>query len=166
MNLYTDPSQTSARTHLNDAKRGLIRLMARKRQDRRSAKILKDRVAEYKRCAVDALDKGEESLAGEIAESIATMESQLLVQQKENDAFMVQVNRLKNVVHRLERRVDDREDAFQYLLDYLDASAELQDGGDDLQLRQKMQAAGIGKTISTSGEILTRIRANRIVTPW
>ena len=166
MNLHTEFSVTSARTHLNDAKRELIGLIAMEKQARRSARILKERVAEYERYAKDALALGEDSLAGKIAERITVMASEFLLQQKENDSFEIQVNRLKNTVHRLERRVDVRDDQLQYMLDCLDASAELQQGSEDLQLSRKMQAAGIGKPVGGAGEILARIRAKRILAPW
>lgn len=160
MNLYMDYSHASARTHLNDAKRELIALMASEKQIQRELSEITDRVAEYEKYAKDALDIGEESLAREIAEKIAAMESRSLLQEKENDRFTVQVHHLKDAVGRLERRLAGPDDRLQYVLDYLDAAAELRSGG-DLELQRKMHAAGIGKRANSGNEILARIRANR-----
>lgn len=161
MNRYMNYSHASARSHLNDAKRELISLMVSEKQVQRELSEIKDRVAEYEKYAKDALDIGEESLAGEIAEKIAAMESRRMLQEKDNEPFTVQVNYLKDVVHRLERRLVDPDDRLQYMLDYLDAAAELSSGRGDVELERKMHAAGIGKHVNAGNEILERIRSNR-----
>lgn len=158
MNLYME---SSARTHLVDAKRELIALMANEKQFRRDVNGVKERITEYESYARDALELGEKSLAQEIAEQIATMESSLMLQEKKNVSFSAQVNVLKDAVHRLQRRIYDPDERLQYLLDYLEAAAELEEGSEDRQLMRKMHAAGIGKQIKSGREILERIRAHR-----
>ncbi len=83
-----------------------------------------------------------------------------MLQEKENDRFTVQVNHLKDAVGRLERRLVGPDDRLRYILDYLDAAAELRSGG-GLELQRKMYAAGIGKRANSGNEILARIRAKR-----
>jgi len=161
MNLNREFSHASARSHLYRAKSELIGLMAKDKQAQRSVHELKERVEEYERNATQALDIGEESLAREIAETIAMLESRLKWQENENVSFSIQVNRLKDVVHRLERRFDSPDERLQYILDYLEAAAELAEGSDDRELKKKMYAAGIGKQINSGREILARIRTSR-----
>lgn len=158
MNLYM---ACSARTYLVDAKRELIALIAKEKQARRDENVVKERIAEYESYARDALELNEKSLAQEIAEKIAKMESSLMLQVKANVSFSAQVNLLKDAVHRLERRIYDPDERLQYILDYLEAAAELEEGSEDRQLQRKMRAAGIGKQINGGREILERIRARR-----
>lgn len=153
--------ESSARTHLVEAKRELIALIANEKQARRDENVVKERIAEYESYARDALQLGEKSLAQEIAEKIAKMESSLVLQEKANLSFSAQVNLLKDAVHRLERRIYDPDERLHYLMDYLEAAAELEEGGEDRQLERKMHAAGIGKRIKSGREILQRIRAHR-----
>jgi phage shock protein A len=109
---------------------------------------------------MDALDIEEESLAQEIAEKIATLESGLVLQEKANLLFSSQVNRLRHEVHRLERRLSDPNERLQYIMDYLDAAAELE-GGKDRELEEKMRAAGIGRHVNAGRDVLERIRNSR-----
>jgi|TARA_B100000315_G_scaffold258503_2_gene310925 phage shock protein A len=158
MNLY---KESSARTHLLDAKRELITLLAKEKQARREVAARKERIDEYERYAKDALELDEESLAQEIAEKIATMEASLILQEKENVSFSARVSLLKDAVRRLERRIYDPDERLQYILDYLDAAADLEDGSDDRELKRKMRAAGIGKQTDSGRKILDRIRKRR-----
>ncbi len=158
MNLYME---SSARTHLVDAKRHLITLMAREKQARRDVDDLKERIAEYEGYARDALDVSEESLAEEIAERIATMETSLIRQEQGNVSFSARVNLLKDAVRRLERRIYDPDERLQYILDCLDAAADLEEGSEDRELKRKMRAAGIGKQTDSGHAILERIRGHR-----
>tara|TARA_Y100000310_G_scaffold200189_1_gene200192 strand:- start:523 stop:999 length:477 start_codon:yes stop_codon:yes gene_type:complete len=158
MNLY---KESSARTHLLDAKRELITLLAKEKQARREVAARNERIDEYERYAKDALELDEESLAQEIAEKIATMEASLILQEKENVSFSARVSLLKDAVRRLERRIYDPDERLQYILDYLDAAADLEDGSDDRELKRKMRAAGIGKQTDSGRKILDRIRKRR-----
>ena len=158
MNLYVEFSHTSAHFRLDEAKRDLIALMAEETRARRDVNDLEARIADYEGYAQDALDTGDESLAQEIAEEIAAMNSKLMLQKKTNVSFYAQVNRLKDAVHRLERRLYDRGDGLQYILDCSDAKAEQTEGGEYRELERKMRAAGIGKHVVTGHEVLERIR--------
>jgi phage shock protein A len=161
MIIYSELSQASTRTHLIEAKRDLIDLMAKEIAARRDVSDIRCRIAEYEKYAGDALDIEEELLAQEIAEKIATMESGLALQEKANDLFSSRVNRLRHEVHQLERRLSDPGERLQYIMDYLDAAAELEDGSEDRELDRKMRAAGIGKHVNAGRDVLERIRKNR-----
>ncbi len=158
MNLYMEFSHTSAHFCLDEAKRDLIALMAEETRARRDVNDLEARIAGYEGYAQDALDTGDESLVHEIAEKIAAMNSKLMLRERMNVSFYAQVHRLKDAVHSLERRLYDRGDRLQYILDYLDAEAELTEGGEYRELERKMRAAGIRKHVVTGYEVLERIR--------
>ena len=158
MNLYMEFSHTSAHVRLDEAKRDLIALMAKEIQARRYVNDFEARIADYAGYVQDALDTGDDSLAQEIAAQIAAMNSKLMLREKTNVSFYAQVNRLKDAVHCLEGRLYDRDDRLQYIQDYLDAEAELADGGGYRELDRKMRAAGIGKHVVTGHEVLERIR--------
>jgi len=161
MNLYLEFSNTSARVRLDEARRDLIALMASEKRARRDVNNLRERISEFEGYAKDALNSREESLAQEIAEKIAAMQSSVMLQEKTNVSFAAQVVRLKDAIHRLEGHFYDAGDRLQYILDRLDAAAELEEGSKDLGLERKMRAAGIGKRVNTAGEVLERIRATK-----
>ena len=161
MNLYLEFSNTSARVRLGQARRDLIALKANEKRARRDVNDLRERISEFEGYAKDALNIGNESLAQEIAEKIAAMQSSVMLQEKTNVWFSAQVVRLKDAVRRLEGHFYDTGDRLQYILDRLDAAAELEGGSEYLGLEGKMRAAGIGKHINTGHEILERIRATK-----
>ncbi len=162
MNIYFNFPCTTERVHLEDAKRELFELLVRKRQALREVVELKDQITTYENFAKEALNKGLESLAEEIAEKIARLESELLWLEKSNDDFFLSIDRLISIVRGLERRqkypVHNHYERYQYFMDRLDAAEELEQGSDDRELQQKMLAAGIGKQVSNSQKILDRIR--------
>ena len=158
MNLYVEFSHTSAHFCLDEAKRDLIALMAEETRARRNVNDLEARIAGFEGYAQDTLDTGDESLAQEIAEEIVAMDSKLILQEKTNVSFYAQVNRLKDAVHSLERRLYDRGDRLQYTLDCLEAEAELAEGDEYRELERKMRAVGIAKHVVTGHEVLERIR--------
>lgn len=161
MILYSELAQASTRTHLVEAKHGLLDLMAKEIATRRDESALRNRIAEYEKQVVDALGIEEESLAQALAEKIVTLETGLALQEKTNRSFSIQVNRLRHEVHRLERRLSDPNARLQYIMDCLDAAAELEDGGKDRELERKMRAAGIGTHVNAGRVVLERIRNNR-----
>ena len=161
MILYSEISQVPTRSHLVEAKRGLIDLMAKEIATRREVSEFRSRIEQYEKYVIDALDKEEESLAQELAEKIASLESGLVLQEKTNLAFSMQVDRLKREVGRLERRFTDPNERLQCIMDYMDAAAQLEEGAEDWELERKMRAAGIGKHVNAGREVLERIRNNR-----
>ena len=163
MNVHLEFSCTSELGYLEDAKRNLIELMVQKRQAIREANELEDKIADYEGFAKEALDADQELLAQEIAEKIGAMESELKQQQTSTTAFLQQVTYLEGIVRRLERnrKYPLAFGRCQYLLDYLDAAAQLAPGGDNRELERKMFAAGIGRRFNGGQEVLARIRSER-----
>jgi phage shock protein A len=98
-----------AEQHLNKAKQDLTDVMAKQMQASRKVESLKKEVSEHEVFAGQALDKGNEDLALEIAEKIATLESDLAEQQQVHDTFANHVARLKDLVKKTERQLKEYE---------------------------------------------------------
>ncbi len=159
MNFYMELWYSSAQENLAEAKRHVIGLMANKRQAEREVQQVRSRIAEYLGFAGEALDTGNESLAEEIAERIASLESQLKSEEQSNQTYYHQIDRLRDMVQGLEGRIHQQ--GLQTTLDYLAAAEELEEGAEDRQLDRKMKAAGIGKRTTAGQEVLERIKKHQ-----
>jgi len=93
--------------HLNQAKRDLTDVMARQMQTSREVKRLEDSLSEHEGYALQAMEKGDESLALEIAEKIASLETEKGEQQASLDSYSSHVERLKDLVRKTERHIKD-----------------------------------------------------------
>jgi phage shock protein A len=93
--------------HLTKAKRDLTGVMAQQMAAGRDVDRLKREVTEHEGYAVQALDKGDETLALAVAEKISTLESELSSQQQALDSFSGSANRLKELVKKSERQVGE-----------------------------------------------------------
>ncbi|AVI66653.1 MULTISPECIES: PspA/IM30 family protein [Shewanella] len=96
-----------AEKHLTNAKRELTDVMAKEMQASREIDRLKRSIAEHEGYATQALDKGNEALAIEIAEKIAQLDQELSEQQSANDSFSAHAARLKDLVKKTERQLSD-----------------------------------------------------------
>ncbi|MGX9461234.1 PspA/IM30 family protein [Shewanella sp. A14] len=96
-----------AEKHLTKAKRELTDVMAKEMQASREIDRLKRSVAEHEGYATQALEKGNEALAIEIAEKIAQLDEELSEQQTANDSFSSHAVRLKDLVKKTERQLND-----------------------------------------------------------
>lgn len=96
-----------AEKHLTNAKRELTDVMAKEMQANREVDRLKRSVAEHEGYVTQALDKGNEALAIEIAEKIAQLDQELSEQQTANDSFSSHAVRLKDLVKKTERQLSD-----------------------------------------------------------
>lgn len=94
-----------AENHLTKAKRDLTGVMAQQMSSSREVDRIKREVAEHEGYAVQALEKGDETLALAVAEKIAALESELATQQQSLDSFEGSANRLKDLVKKSERQV-------------------------------------------------------------
>ncbi len=93
--------------HLTKAKRDLTGVMAQQMASNRDVDRLKREITEHEGYAVQALDKGDETLALAVAEKISTLESDLSAQQQALDSFSGNANRLKELVKKSERQVGE-----------------------------------------------------------
>ncbi len=94
-----------AENHLTKAKRDLTGVMAQQMSASREVDRIKRDIAEHEGYAVQALEKGDETLALAVAEKIATLESEQTTQQQALDSFEASANRLKDLVKKSERQV-------------------------------------------------------------
>ena len=93
--------------HLTKAKRDLSGVMAQQMAANREVDRLKREVTEHEGYAVQALEKGDETLALAVAEKISNLESELATQQQALDSFSGNANRLKELVKKSERQVGE-----------------------------------------------------------
>ncbi|MCE9677665.1 PspA/IM30 family protein [Shewanella sp. AS1] len=96
-----------AEKHLTKAKRELTDVMAKEMQASREIDRLKRAISEHEGYATQALDKGNETLALEVAEKIAQLDEELAEQQTANDSFSAHAARLKELVRKTERQLAD-----------------------------------------------------------
>lgn len=96
-----------AENHLTKAKRDLTGVMAQQMASQREVDRIKREVTEHEGYAVQALEKGDESLALAVAEKIANLEGELTTQQQALDSFEGNANRLKELVKKSERQVSE-----------------------------------------------------------
>lgn len=93
--------------HLTKAKRDLTGVMAQQMSSSREVDRLKREVTEHEGYAVQALEKGDETLALAVAEKISNLENDLASQQQALDSFSGSANRLKELVKKSERQVGE-----------------------------------------------------------
>lgn len=96
-----------AENHLTKAKRDLTEVLAKQMAAAREIDRLKREISEHENFTAQALEKGNEALALEIAEKIASLEAELADQQSSHDSFAAGVERLKELIKKSERQVAD-----------------------------------------------------------
>jgi phage shock protein A len=100
-----------SKTALNDAKTNLTAIMAEKMGIDRKVKDLSGKIKEHEGYAIQAMDKGDEDLALEVANKIAEFEHELNIQQGILDGYESKVTTLKKMIRQTERNIQamDRE---------------------------------------------------------
>ncbi|HIG42336.1 MAG: PspA/IM30 family protein [bacterium] len=96
-----------AEHHMRKAKHDLTDVMAKQMQASRQVKSLNSDIAEHEGYTVQALEKGDETLALEIAEKISRLETDLAEQQQVESTFTGHVTRLKDLVRKSEKLIKD-----------------------------------------------------------
>ena len=96
---------------LSDAKTNLTAIMAEKMGVERKIKDLNGKIKEHEGYAIQAMDKGDEALALDIANKIADFESELTIQQGVLSGYDSKVTTLKQMIRQTERNIQamDRE---------------------------------------------------------
>ncbi|MFQ5535405.1 MAG: PspA/IM30 family protein [Sphingomonadales bacterium] len=87
-----------AENHLEKAKRDLTEVMAKEMQATRKIGDLTANVVKHEGYAAQALEKGDESLALEVAGKIAELQDELEIQQQAKQNFSAHVARLKKLI--------------------------------------------------------------------
>jgi len=92
-----------ADNHITKAKQDLTTVIAKEMAAKREIETISTKISEYEGYAGSALEKGDETLALEIAEKIATLESDLGQQQEAQKSFSAHADRLRELVKKTER---------------------------------------------------------------
>lgn len=96
-----------AENHLTKAKRDLTDVMAKQMQTSREVEHLKKEIQTHEGYATQALNQGNEALALEVAEKMASLETELAAQQSALQNFDASVARLKDLIKKSERQLAD-----------------------------------------------------------
>ncbi len=100
-----DQEMRDADKELGEAKSQLTEVMAQKRGVEREVEKLRGQISEHEDYAMKALDKGDESLAGDVAERIAQFEEELNLQEQALAQYDAGVNQLKRSIKATERNI-------------------------------------------------------------
>ncbi|VAW67551.1 PspA/IM30 family protein [hydrothermal vent metagenome] len=100
-----------SKSALNEAKTNLTAIMAEKMGVERKVKDLGAKITEHEGYVMQALDKGDDALAGDVANKIAEFEHELTIQQGILDGYSSKVTTLKKLIRQTERNIQamDRE---------------------------------------------------------
>ncbi len=98
-----------AKKHLDEAKENIAKVIAEQMGVEREIKRLQKFIEEYEDHAVQALDKGEDKLAEEIAEKIADWENELNAQQSVLENNNTSISTLKQHIKDAERNIKSME---------------------------------------------------------
>ncbi len=98
-----------AKTNLDEAKENLTKVIAEQMGVEREVNRLKKSIQEYEGYAMQALEKGDENLATEIANKIAEQENELEAQQTVLDGYNNNVAQLKQTIRNTDRNIKSME---------------------------------------------------------
>ncbi|MGB5444973.1 MAG: PspA/IM30 family protein [Psychromonas sp.] len=93
--------------HITMAKRDLTEVMAKQMQSARELAQVQASIKEHEGYAMQALNKGNEALAIEVAEKIAELEKSEAEQQQSNESYLKSADRLKELIKKSERQLTD-----------------------------------------------------------
>jgi phage shock protein A len=96
-----------AENHLEQAKRDLADVMAKEMQAGRRIEELKAEIVKYESYAEQALNKGDEALALDVAAKIADFASERELKEKEKASFGEHVARLKEMIKKTSASLND-----------------------------------------------------------
>ena len=100
-----DQEIRDAGDELNESKNALAEIMARDKLSQEKASQIKAQITEHEGYASAALDKGDESLAIEVAEKIAALENQLAIEVETGAGFKDSAERLREAVSQAEHNI-------------------------------------------------------------
>lgn len=98
-----------SKNHIKKAKDSLTTVMAEKMQAARKLDAIKNDIADNEDYAIKAMNKGDEALAVEVAEKIASLESELAEQQQIHDNCAAHIDKLKEQIQSAERQISENE---------------------------------------------------------
>lgn len=100
-----DQEVRDASEELNESKSALAEIMARQKLSAEKVKQLEAKIAEHEGYALKALEKNDESLAGEVAQKIADFENQLANERDVGAGFAESATRLREAVSQAEHNI-------------------------------------------------------------
>ncbi len=138
---------------LGDAKTGLTSIMAEKMGVDRKVKDLNSKIKEHEGYAIQAMDKGDEALALDVASKIADFESELTIQQGILNGYETKVSNLKKMIRQTERNIQamDRE------VSVVKTTAKVQKAND----MAAAKFSGSTSALSSATDSLERIKARQ-----
>lgn len=145
-----DQEVRDASEELRKSKEGLVSIIARQKLAEEKVSKLKQGVEEYEGYAIKALDKGDETLAHEVAEKIADLENQLATEQEAANGYAQSAEKLKSAVKQAEANIK----RLKQQVDTVKAT-------DSVQRAQKAVAerhAGSNSKLRTAMDSLERIK--------
>ncbi len=98
-----------AKKNLGRAKRDLTQVMAKEMQTAREIQRLQEEITKYEKHAISALNKGDETLAEEVAQQIASLEQEQAVQATAKSKFTNHIERLKALMKKTEATIREHE---------------------------------------------------------
>lgn len=100
-----DQEIRDADAELKQSKESLADIMARQKLAKEKCEQLQKAIEEHEEYAVQALNKKDEALALEVAEKIADLENQLVIEKDSEAAYLDSVNKLKIAISQTERNI-------------------------------------------------------------
>jgi len=148
-----DQELRDSKKSLSDAKTGLTSIMAEKMGIDRKVKELSEKVKEHEGYAIQAMDKGDESLALDVANKIAELEHELTIQQGILKGYETKVANLKKIIRQTERNIQamDRE------VSVVKTTAKVQKAND----LAASKFSGSNSSLSSATDSLERIKARQ-----
>lgn len=151
-----DQELRDAADEINQSKDSLAAIIARKKLSEEKATTLQGQIAEYEGYAVQALERGDEGLALEVADKVAGLEAQLQVEREAGEGFAQSAAQLQTAIKQAEQNIK----RLKQQVDTVKAT-------ENVQRAQKAVAArhsGSNSKLRTAMESLERIKERQAMT--
>ncbi|MBK1648574.1 PspA/IM30 family protein [Rhabdochromatium marinum] len=148
-----DQEIRDAEEALGLAKQDLAAVMAEHMGVERRVQALQESITQHEGYAMQALDKGEDLLAGEIAGKIAEFEQELAAQSAIMDGFTENIRQLKHSIRQTERNIK----AMRREVHMIKATEAVQNANDAITTRH----AGATSAATSASETLARIKSRQ-----
>ncbi|MEL7449547.1 MAG: PspA/IM30 family protein [Pseudomonadota bacterium] len=145
-----DQEIRDAAEELRTSKESLAAIIARQKLAEEKAKATADKIAEHESYATQAIDKGDEALALEIAGKIADLEAQHETEKKAGEGFADSAEQLRNAIQGAERDLQ----MMRQQIDTVKAAENVQKA----QAAVSARHSGSNSKLRTAKESLERIK--------
>ncbi|MCK4841608.1 MAG: PspA/IM30 family protein [Methylococcales bacterium] len=145
-----DQEVREASDELNISRNSLADMMAREKVSEQKCSSLNTEIAEYEDYAIKALEKQDEPLALELAEKIATLETQLNTEQNARNEYKQSIDSLRNSI----KQADSNIKQIKFQIDTIKATENVQRA----QAAVAQRHSGSTSKLTTAMESLERIK--------